>query len=169
MFQFATEWVGLGFDCNAQDRDGNTVLHLAASNCARAVTALLSAAPVPHLRVDERNKSHETPLHCLLRLEGEDDPYDAIDQLCQYGANVALLNACGENALQMTLALGHSTAVLKLLCSGPDVALHARPADSFTAVHLAALACASGGSLDPLRLLLAVAGEVLLPGAGRIL
>jgi hypothetical protein len=77
------------------------------------------------------------------------------------GADVTLLNALGENALQMALAHGQCLAVLKLLCAGEGTVLHARPSDSFTALHLAALASALSGSLDPLRLLVPLVGEVM--------
>jgi hypothetical protein len=82
VFTFATKWVSLGLDCNLQDRDGNTALHLAARNCVRCVTALLQAAPanLAVMNVNVLNAARETPLHNLLRLN-EEDPSEALRAL----------------------------------------------------------------------------------------
>ncbi|KAL7060302.1 hypothetical protein AAHC03_09376 [Spirometra sp. Aus1] len=131
-----------GGNVNAQDGNGNTLLHLACDSTNLAmVELLLSYDADPNLKEETLE---DTPLHIAARKRD----LKILQALIRHNADVNARNFNGETALHCAVRKDGEAAMRLLLDAGVDV--NARDTDGATALHLAV----SLGSLYAVKLLL---------------
>ena len=118
----------LGPDINAEDRDGNTALHLAAQSHARIVQLILHMKP----NVNARSKTGRTPLIMAATSSNSETARLLVDK----GAHVRVKDDFEWTALHYGAAAGNHDIAFLLLANGANI--DERGSGGWTPLHYAA-------------------------------
>ena len=137
-------------DVNTKDKDGNTPLHLAASdNDYRGVEVLIKSGA----DIKAKNKHGNTPLHLAVKKNAD----KVVEVLLRHGADINAKDNEGETPLHLVAYLNTQKTMAELLLRhGADV--NAKSYTGMTPLHLAALVSKYKGAYE-------VAGVLLRHGA----
>lgn len=124
-----SEYLQMGGDPELKNKNGDTLLHLAAINNQVEIAELLL---ISEAEVNSRNYVYAAPLHLAVEKGLE----DMLDLLTRYGAELEARNNRGKTPLHIAAIHGRKTCATRLLDKGADI--HACMEKSMNPLHLAA-------------------------------
>lgn len=124
-----SEYLQMGGDTELKNKNGDTLLHLAARNNQLEIAELLL---ISEAKVNSRNYVYAAPLHLAVRNGLE----EMLDLLVSHGAELEARNNRGKTPLHIAAIHGKRACATLLLEKGADI--HALMEKSMNPLHLAA-------------------------------